>query len=88
MVDGKRRKVIENSLSEKAFQNSARAELDNRIARMFYTSGLPFHFARNPNYRNSYAYAAIYNIPGGLCSSWIQCLENFCKKKELMLKDF
>ncbi|KAL0005250.1 hypothetical protein SO802_012811 [Lithocarpus litseifolius] len=31
---------------------------------MFYTDGLPFHFARNPNYHNSYAYAATYNIPG------------------------
>ena len=44
--------------------NTAKAELDNRISRMFYTSGLPFHFVRNPNYHNSYAYAATYNIPG------------------------
>ena len=44
--------------------NTAKAELDNRISRMFYTSGLPFHFDRNPNYHNSYAYAATYNIPG------------------------
>ena len=80
MVDGKRRKVIENSLSEKAFQNSARAELDNRIARMFYTSGLPFHFARNPNYRNSYAYAAIYNIPGYVHPGY-NALRTFAKRK-------
>ena len=46
MVDGKRRKIA-NSPLERAFQNSARAKLDNRIARMFYTGGLPFHFARN-----------------------------------------
>ena len=38
--------------------------MDSRIARMFYTGGLPFHFARNPNYRNSYAYATTYNILG------------------------
>ena len=31
---------------------------------MFYTGGLPFHFARNPNYRSSYAYAATHNILG------------------------
>lgn len=31
---------------------------------MFYTSGLPFHYATNPNYRNPYAYAATHNIPG------------------------
>ena len=54
--------MIENSLSEKAFQNSARAELDSRIARMFYIGGLPFHFARNPNYCNSYAYTTTHNI--------------------------
>ena len=49
---------------EKAFQNNARRELDSRITRMFYSSGLPFNFARNPYYRNSYAYAATHNIPG------------------------
>ena len=47
---------------EKAFQNNARHELDSRIARMFYTSGLPFKFARNPYHRNSYAYAATHSI--------------------------
>ena len=31
---------------------------------MFYTGGLPFHFARNPNYRSSYAYTATHNIMG------------------------
>ena len=54
-VDGKRRKVTGVSPIEKAFQNTAR---------MFYTGGLPFNFARNPYYRNSYAYAATYSIPG------------------------
>ena len=63
-VDGKRRKVTEISPIEKAFQNNARHELDSRIARMFYTDGLPFNFARNPYYRNSYAYAATHSIPG------------------------
>ena len=38
--------------------------MDSRIARMFYTSGIPFHFARNPNYRSSYAYVATHNILG------------------------
>ena len=64
MVNGKKRKVIANSPLKKAFQNSARAELDSRIARMFYIGGLPFHFARNPNYCNSFAYAATHNISG------------------------
>ena len=53
-----------NSPLEKAFQNNARHELDNRIVRMFYTSELPFNFARNSYYRNSYAYAAAHSIQG------------------------
>ncbi|KAL4626242.1 hypothetical protein ACB092_05G082000 [Castanea dentata] len=63
-IDRKRRKVAVNNTLEKAYQNNARHELDNTIARMFYTGGLPFNFARNPYYRNSYAYAATHNIPG------------------------
>ena len=49
---------------EKAFQNNARHELDSKIARMFYIGGLPFNFARNPYYRNSYANAATHSILG------------------------
>ena len=55
--------MIANSPLERAFQNRAKAELDSRIARIFYIGGLLFHFARNSNYRNSYAYAATHNIP-------------------------
>ena len=50
---------------------------------MFYTGGLPFNFARNPHYRNSYAYAATHSIQG-----YVPWEQHFCKKKELMLKDF
>ncbi|KAL4653424.1 hypothetical protein ACB092_01G302200 [Castanea dentata] len=63
-IDGKRRKVAVNNTLEKAYQNNARHELDSTIAKMFYTTGLPFNFARNPYYRNSYAYAATHSIPG------------------------
>ena len=54
--------MIANSSLKRAFQNSVRAELNSRIARMFYIGRLPFHFARNPNYCNSYAYVATHNI--------------------------
>ncbi|XP_075645513.1 uncharacterized protein LOC142616573 [Castanea sativa] len=63
-IDGKRRKVAVNNTLEKAYRNNARHELDSTVARMFYTAGLPFNFARNPYYRNSYAYAATHSIPG------------------------
>ncbi|XP_030931056.1 uncharacterized protein LOC115956933 [Quercus lobata] len=66
LVDGKRRKVTMNSTLEKAFQNNTRHDLDSIIVRMFYTGGFPFNFARNPHYRNSYAFAATHSIPGYL----------------------
>ena len=53
-----------NSPLERAFQNNARHELDSRIARISYTGGLLFNFARNPYYRSSYAYVATYSISG------------------------
>ena len=36
--------------------------MNNRIVRMFYIGRLPFHFARNSNNHNSYAYTATHNI--------------------------
>ena len=37
---------------------------------MFYIGGLPFNFARNPYYHNSYAYAATHSIPGYVPSGY------------------
>ena len=33
---------------------------------MFYIGGLLFHFAKNPNYHNCYAYVATHNIPSSI----------------------
>ncbi|XP_057432298.1 uncharacterized protein LOC130725055 [Lotus japonicus] len=46
-----------------------RETLDYEIARMFYSSGLPFHFARNPHYKKAFAFACNnfisgYKLPG------------------------
>ena len=71
-----------NSPLERAFQNSARAELDGRIARMFYTGGLPFHFARNPNYSNSYAYAVTHNIPSYVPPGYNALRKTLLQKKK------
>ncbi|XP_030941531.1 uncharacterized protein LOC115966437 [Quercus lobata] len=65
-VDAKRRKATMNTTLEKAFQNNARYDLDSKIARMFYTSGLLFNFTRNPHYRSSYAFVATHRILGYL----------------------
>ncbi|KAH7557045.1 hypothetical protein JRO89_XS11G0035900 [Xanthoceras sorbifolium] len=59
-VEPKKRKGMEGPL-EKAFNNNAREELDGEIARMFYTGGLSFHFARNPHYVRAFTKA--YNNP-------------------------
>ena len=48
-IDPKRRKGSIGSI-EKAFNIGAREIADSEIARMFYTEGLSFHFARNPYY--------------------------------------
>ncbi|KAL5153357.1 hypothetical protein HKD37_19G052923 [Glycine soja] len=60
-VDPKKRKT---SSVENAFNLQARETLDHEIARMFYSSGLPFHLARNPHYRKTFAYAANNQISG------------------------
>ena len=46
----------------KALQKDIREQCDSEVARMFYTGGLSFNFARNPHYRNSYIRAS--NLPG------------------------
>ncbi|RZC17078.1 Malate dehydrogenase 1, glyoxysomal [Glycine soja] len=60
-VDPKKRKT---SIVENAFNLQAREKLDHEIARMFYSSGLPLHLARNPHYRKAFAYAANNQISG------------------------
>ncbi|KAL6558250.1 hypothetical protein OROMI_018600 [Orobanche minor] len=45
----KRRKSIMSSIT-RSFGIEARDQLDQEIARMFYTGGLPFNLARNPHY--------------------------------------
>ena len=81
LIEGKRRKVTGISPIEKAFQNNAKHELDSRIARMFYTGGLPFNFARNPYYHNSYAYDAAHSILGYVPSGY-NVLRTTLLKKE------
>ncbi|XP_010473954.1 PREDICTED: uncharacterized protein LOC104753391 [Camelina sativa] len=49
---------------ERAFGIAARDQLDQEIARMFYTGGVAFNLARNPHYHRSYQFAAATNIDG------------------------
>ena len=59
----KRKPDIMNPIS-KSFDMSTRAQLDQLIARMYYTGGLPFNLARNPYYQKSYTFAANNNLSG------------------------
>ncbi|XP_058006466.1 uncharacterized protein LOC110637620 [Hevea brasiliensis] len=59
----KKRRVNDSPL-DRAFDLQTRAQLDAEIARMFYTGGLPFNFARNPYYVSSYFFAANHVLGG------------------------
>ncbi|KAL6587766.1 hypothetical protein OROMI_000744 [Orobanche minor] len=59
----KRRKSIMSPIT-RSFGIEARDQLDQEIARMFYTRGLPFNLARNPHYLRSYTFAATHSIAG------------------------
>ncbi|KAK3184883.1 hypothetical protein Dsin_032169 [Dipteronia sinensis] len=64
-LDPKKRKGVSGAI-EKAFNSGAREQLDSEIARMFYTGGLSFHFARNPHYVNAFKSVCSNPIPGYL----------------------
>uniref|UniRef100_A0A0R0KK58 DUF659 domain-containing protein n=1 Tax=Glycine max TaxID=3847 RepID=A0A0R0KK58_SOYBN len=55
---------MDTNTLENAFNLQARQILDQEIARMFYSFGMPFHLARNPHYRKAFAYAANNQISG------------------------
>ncbi|CAI9283673.1 unnamed protein product [Lactuca saligna] len=62
-VGFKKRKGISTPI-ERAFGDEIRDELDQEIARMFYTGGLPFNLARNPHYVRAFQFAANNKIDG------------------------
>jgi hypothetical protein len=64
MFGSRKRKLTGKSPLEMAFNNGCKEHLTSLIARMFYSGGIPFHFARNPHYVNSYKYAANNVITG------------------------
>ncbi|GJR10180.1 hypothetical protein Tco_0792832 [Tanacetum coccineum] len=59
-------KKIKSNVSPlaRAFDTDTRAQLDQEIARMFYTGGLPFNLARNPYYWRSFTFVANQNFGG------------------------
>lgn len=53
-----------NSPIARCFGIEARDQLDQEIARMFFTAGLPFNLARNPHYMRAFTFAASHSIAG------------------------
>ncbi|KAG5521605.1 hypothetical protein RHGRI_033985 [Rhododendron griersonianum] len=49
---------------EKAFDRGKRDQLHAKIARLFYSGGVPFNLARNPYYVSSYQFAANNPLSG------------------------
>ena len=59
-----KKKRVGNSPLERAFNNQCREQLDSLIARTFYSTGLPFHFAKNPYCSEMIKFAANNNLVG------------------------
>ncbi|KAG2279755.1 hypothetical protein Bca52824_050975 [Brassica carinata] len=61
--DSKKRKAADSAIV-RSFGVAARDQLDQEIARIFFSGGLPFNLARNPHYHRSYRFAAENKIDG------------------------
>ncbi|KAK8484722.1 hypothetical protein V6N11_014471 [Hibiscus sabdariffa] len=48
----------------KSFNMNVSAQLDEEIARIFYTDGLPFNLPGNPHYQRAFTFAATHDIAG------------------------
>ncbi|KAK8998662.1 hypothetical protein V6N11_084048 [Hibiscus sabdariffa] len=59
----KKRKYSLSPLA-RSFNMNDIAQLDEEIARIFYTSDLPFNLARNPHYHRAFTFATTHDIPG------------------------
>jgi hypothetical protein len=74
-LESKKRKAATECISEEIASNlEAKEHLDASIARWFYSAGLPFHFARNPDYISLFSFATKDEI------------SNYCPPDEKMLK--
>ncbi|PNX78363.1 hypothetical protein L195_g034341 [Trifolium pratense] len=69
-VDKNKRRRGDDGPLSKAFNNEARDHLSAQIARLFYSSGLPFNVARNPYFISAFSYAANTNISGYIPPSY------------------
>ncbi|KAK8485679.1 hypothetical protein V6N11_038000 [Hibiscus sabdariffa] len=66
----------------RSFDMNTRAQLDEEIARMFYTGGLSFNLARNPHYYRAFTFAATHNIPGYVPPSYNKLRTTFLQQEK------
>jgi hypothetical protein len=81
MFGARKRRLIGKSPLERAFNNGCKEQLTSLIARMFYSGGIPFHFARNPHYVNSYKYAANNMLVGYVLLGYNALRTTFLQKE-------
>ncbi|GJY42655.1 hAT dimerization domain, ribonuclease H-like domain protein [Tanacetum coccineum] len=67
---------------ERAFGVEIRDQLDQEIARMFYTGGLPFNLARNPHYLRAFQFAAANKIDGYVPPSYNKLRTTLLQKEK------
>ncbi|PWA44843.1 hypothetical protein CTI12_AA525250 [Artemisia annua] len=67
---------------ERAFGVETRDQLDQEIARMFYTGGLPFNLARNPHYHRAFQFAAANKIDGYVPPSYNKLRTTLLQKEK------
>ena len=86
----RKRRLTGKSPLERAFNNGCKEQSTSLIARMFYSCGIPFHFARNPHYVNSYKYVAnnmlVSYVPSGYNALRTTLLQKEKTNVERMLK--
>ena len=82
MFRARKRKLIGKSSLERAFNNGCKEHLTSLIVRMFYSGGIPFHFARNPHYVNSYKYVANNMIVGYVPPGYNALRTTFLQKEK------
>lgn len=77
----RKKRATGNTALERAFNKGEIETLDQIIARMFYTVGLPFNLARNPYYIKAFTYAASHNISDYVPSGYNKLRTNILNKE-------
>nr|GFA19057.1 hAT dimerization domain, ribonuclease H-like domain protein [Tanacetum cinerariifolium] len=83
--DKQKMKQLEEAYEEKKAESNAKEvadQLDQEIARMFYTGGLPSNLARNPHYLRAFQFAAANKIDGYVPPSYNKLRTTLLQKEK------